>query len=78
MCKETIEKAALIKGVRMASWNKETDSLKVVFKSGKIAEADIQKAVALSGYDTPLFKAEEVNYSNLPGCCAYREETEKH
>jgi mercuric ion binding protein len=35
MCKERIENAALIKGVKLTEWNKETNMLKVVFNPKK-------------------------------------------
>lgn len=72
MCKKRIEKAALIPGVKMATWDKEESLLKVIYDDRKIDLVDIQKAVAAAGHDTKDIVASDSSYSALPGCCAYR------
>ncbi|MCB0497672.1 MAG: cation-transporting ATPase [Cyclobacteriaceae bacterium] len=72
MCKERIENAALIKGVKFAEWNKETKMLMVVYKPGKTNELAIQKAIAEHGHDTEKVKATKEAYDKLPMCCEYR------
>jgi len=77
-CKERIENGALIKGVKQAEWNKETDILKVVYNPAKVKVEDIHKAVAAVGHDTDLIKADDNVYKKLPKCCAYRDSNSKH
>ncbi len=77
-CKERIENAALIKGVKLAEWNKETDILKVVFNNKKTNKQTIQQSIAEAGHDTEEFKATDETYKKLPNCCAYRDGVGKH
>ena len=56
MCKERIENAALIKGVKLAEWNKETSMLKVVYSTKKTTLETIHKAVAEAGHETKKLK----------------------
>lgn len=78
MCKERIENGALIKGVKMAEWDKEKQLLKVVYKSNKVTLDDIHKAVAEVGHRTEKYEASASAYDNLPECCKYDDGIEKH
>jgi len=78
MCKNRIENAALIKGTKMAEWDKKTQLLKVVYDSRKTEEMAIHKAVAEHGHDTEKVKASDEAYQKLPDCCAYRDGVEIH
>lgn len=78
MCKDRIENAALIKGVKFAEWNKDSKDLVVVYKTDKTTEEDLHKAVAEYGHDTEKEKAKKENYDKLPFCCAYRDGVETH
>jgi len=78
MCKERIENAALIKGVKFAEWDKETQILQVVYRPKKVTELDIHRAVAEMGHDTPKVKATKEAYQKLPACCAYRDGVDPH
>jgi len=78
MCKARIENAALIKGVKMAEWDKEAQKLKVVYNTTKTSIETIQKAIADIGHDTEKIKANDANYSKLPGCCQYRDGVKVH
>ena len=78
MCKERIENAALIKGVKLAEWNQETDIIKVVFNTKKTSLENIHKSLADAGHDTDKLKSSEESYKKLPGCCAYRDGIKKH
>lgn len=71
-CKERIEKAAYVKGVKLAEWNKQTKQLKVVYKSSKTSGEKILKSVAKAGYDSEKYTATEDDYEKLPECCYYR------
>jgi len=78
MCKERIENAALIKGVKFAEWDKETKLIKVVFKPDKTDALKIHKSIAAAGHDTEKEKAEDEAYKKLPACCAYRDGVKTH
>ena len=78
MCKKRIENAALVKGVKTASWSKDAQKLTVVYDGRKTNEKAIQKAVAQHGHDTPSVKASDETYNKLPGCCAYRDGVKPH
>lgn len=71
MCKERIEKAAKIEGVKNAVWNQDTHLLTVAFAPEKVTLEKIQQSIANTGYDTEKFKAPESAYNNLPKCCQY-------
>ncbi len=71
-CKDRIENAALIKGVKKVSWNKKTQYLTVTYKPSKISLNKIEDEVVLAGHDTKDKKALDKNYNKLPACCAYR------
>lgn len=71
MCKKTIETSAKkVTGVQNATWNKETKMLAVTY-SGISKKAEVEKAVAGSGYDTQDMKATDEAYNKLPSCCKY-------
>ena len=78
MCKERIENAALIKGVKLAEWNKESGKLKVIFNTKKTTLDKIHKSIAAAGHNTSELKGDDEAYKKLPGCCAYRDGVEKH
>ena len=71
-CKERIEMAASIKGVKKASWDKHKQQLIVIYKPSKVTTKEIEQEVAKVGHDTENFKAEDKIYNRLPACCAYR------
>jgi copper chaperone CopZ len=73
MCKERIEKSALVKGVKLAEWDKATHQITVIYKPAKITKEEIHKAIAESGHSTSLLKTSLDNYEKLPACCAYKE-----
>ncbi len=71
-CKARIENAALIKGVKFVEWSKETHDLVVIFKPAKVTLDEIKASIAKAGHQTKGFEADEKAYSNLPGCCEYK------
>ncbi len=71
MCKERIEDAAMLKGVVSATWDKDTDMMKVVYRKKKVSSDEIHNAIADSGHDTSLVKADPEKYESLPACCQY-------
>ncbi|HRN78821.1 MAG TPA: heavy-metal-associated domain-containing protein [Ferruginibacter sp.] len=71
MCKSRIQKALKLEGISSAIWDTETKLLTVTYSSDKLSNDDIQKKVAAVGHDTEKYKAEDVVYNKLPGCCKY-------
>lgn len=78
MCKNRIEKAVAIKGVRYAKWNKSTKMLKVAFMSEAVTVDSLQKRIAAVGHDTDTYKAPGAVYELLPDCCLYRDNAVTH
>ena len=77
-CKERIEEASYIKGVKHAEWNKKTKVLTVLYNSGKTSLDKIEFAISKAGHDSNAKKASEDDYNKLPSCCAYRTGTCDH
>ena len=72
MCKKTIEKAAKgVAGVESATWNVDTHQFNVSFDQAKTNVKQIHQAIADSGYDTDMLRANDTAYNNLHGCCQY-------
>ena len=71
-CKERIENAADIKGVKNAVWKEETHILTVTFDSKKVTLEQIEKSIAKSGHETVSQKADATAYNKLPSCCKYQ------
>lgn len=79
MCKDRIEAAALgTKGVKLATWDQETQMLKVIYKTSKTNLNSIKQSVADAGHDTDTIKADDEAYAKLPACCAYRDGIDPH
>jgi len=72
MCKVKIERIAnKVKGVRYATWKKESKILKVKFNTEKTDINAILNKIADAGYDTEIIKATDEAYENLHYCCKY-------
>ncbi|WP_422360547.1 heavy-metal-associated domain-containing protein [Reichenbachiella sp.] len=78
MCKERIEEAALIKGVKMTEWDKTTGVFKAVYRKDKISEMEIHEAIAAVGHTTDQVTATDEAYGKLPDCCQYNDGVNKH
>lgn len=70
-CKERLESALDIKGIRFVRYNPETHWLEVQYTSKAFTMDDIEKRIALLGHDTERYKAADSTYNALPGCCRY-------
>lgn len=70
-CKERIENASDIKGVKTSNWNKDEKILTVTFDSKKVSLEQIEKAIANAGHSTLNQKANQKAYQKLPDCCKY-------
>lgn len=73
MCKERIEKAVEVKGVKQAKWNISTKNLEVIYVPEKITEKKLRELVSAVGHDTDSTKAPDKVYAKLPFCCLYRD-----
>ena len=78
MCKERIENASLIKGVKFTEYDVETSMLKVVYRSDKTTLDDIHKSIAKAGHATDKVKADPKAYEKLPMCCQYSNPDNPH
>lgn len=78
MCKKRIEEAALIKGVRVAEWDKFTQTLKVVYSTKQTDLEKVKTSISAVGYDTDTIKGDDEAYAELPECCQYRGDLEVH
>jgi mercuric ion binding protein len=78
MCKERIENAAYIKGVKKVEWNKETQILTATYRNDKTTEDDIHKSISEVGHDTNKVNAPKEAYEKLPACCSYNDGVNTH
>ena len=72
-CKERIENAADIKGVKNSKWDSKTQVLTVSYKPEKVALDQIKQAILQCGHDVGEEKAPDVVYNKLPKCCKFRD-----
>lgn len=77
-CKNRIEEAAFISGVKDAVWNKKTKVLSITYNNQKANLEKISLAIANAGHDNRLNIAQEKAYKELPACCAYRKGSCEH
>jgi copper chaperone CopZ len=70
-CKERIENAADIKGVKTSNWDEEKQAITVTFDSKKVTADQIETAIAKSGHKTTHQAADLKAYNGLPNCCKY-------
>lgn len=73
MCKERIESALDVKGVKSAEWSPKTKQLEITYNPDKISLKQIHEIINKAGHDTEVSKAADAVYADLPGCCHYRE-----
>ncbi len=73
MCKERIENAMKIKGIKKAVWDIPTHMLTVAYDESRVSLKEIHDKMAAIGHDTELKKAEDAVYFDLPECCHYRD-----
>lgn len=63
-------------GVSEAKWDIETKILTLAYDANLITGDTVLKHIADAGYDNEKFKATDMVYNALPGCCKY-ERTQK-
>jgi len=74
MCENRIEKQAInIKGIKLADWNLENRTLKLVYNEKHISVDEIHKFLASIGHDTKKEIASDEAYGLLDPCCKYRD-----
>ena len=76
MCKDRIESALDIKGVKYVNWSVETHVCEVTYRTDKVSEETFHKTLTAIGHDTEKLKASDEAYSKIHGCCKYRVEEE--
>lgn len=72
MCKERIEIALDVPGVKKAVWDVSSQMVTVTYNSKKLEVKQLYNLVAIAGHDTEIVKASEQAYADLPECCQYR------
>ncbi len=77
-CKDRMETALDVKGIKSAEWNVDTKIMEVVYLSNKITIEKIHEIIAASGHDTEKAKAPDAVYLKLPDCCMYRDNDNTH
>jgi len=73
MCKERIENAAYLPGVKKVNWDKETHQLDLVFRNDKISKEEIIASINAAGHDVQGALASDEQYANIHGCCRFRD-----
>lgn len=73
MCKERIENAAYIKGVKKATWDKEAQTLTVIYNPKKVTLQQIGTSLCEVGHDNQYATCTEEEYLRVHKCCRYRD-----
>lgn len=73
MCKERIENAAYLTGVKQVNWDKATHELDVVFRNDKVSEEEIIASINTAGHDVKGSLASAEQYAQIHGCCRFRD-----
>ena len=73
MCKERIENAAYLAGVKQVNWDKATHELDVVFRNDKVSEEQIIASINNAGHDVKGSLASAEQYAKIHGCCRFRD-----
>ena len=72
-CKNRIEAALKIKGVKVANWDVDTKILALEYNAAQISLEKIQNKILSVGHDLFDKKAKDIIYKELPDCCHYRD-----
>ena len=78
MCKERIERAVDVSGVRSISYDLDHHQLTVVYLPKKITEDKLHDLLNAAGHDTSRSMASDEAYESVHGCCKYREHEHNH
>ncbi len=72
-CKDRIEHALKVKGVKTAVWNVDSKQLSLVYNPSQVSLEKIENKIVAVGHDLENKKSKQVVYNTLPKCCLYRE-----
>ena len=72
-CKDRIEAAVNLTGVRSAVWDVETKMLRITYNPATISLDLIENRIVAAGHDLNNKKASNKVYRKLPECCRYRD-----
>jgi len=78
MCKERIERALDVPGVRSVSYELDAHQVTVVYQPKKITEDKLHNLLNAAGHDTSRSMASEEAYQTVHDCCKYREHEHNH
>jgi len=73
MCKNRIENAAYLPGVKKVNWDIETHQLDLVFRNDKVSKDEIIASINEAGHDVNGAIASDEQYANIHGCCRFRD-----
>lgn len=71
MCKERIEAAAYIRGVKKVEWDVDSKVLYVTYNTERVSQEKIIESIVGVGHSVGALKSSIESYSKLPGCCKY-------
>ena len=70
MCKTTIEEGlAYVDGIKSAKVDVDANEITVKYKTNKISETEVKKAISNLGYAAGDMAANKEAYDKLDGCC---------
>ena len=72
-CKNRIENALKIKGIKKAVWDVDAQLLDLVYDSTLLSLNKIENKIIAVGHDLEYKKAKDIIYKELPACCHYRD-----
>lgn len=72
-CKDRIEYAVDVKGVKYANWDKKSQVLTITYKPSVVTLEEIYHHILKAGHDVDTLHADDNAYEKLPECCKYRE-----
>ena len=72
-CENYILESLNIDEVKSAQWNQYNEEITLKYYSSETSASELQRKVAMAGYDTDLFMATDSAYLALPKCCHYRD-----
>ena len=58
--------------IRDRKWDIPSNLISIVYNPNRVTLLKIQNSIAQVGHDTPLAKAPDEIYNELPMCCIYR------
>lgn len=70
--KRIVSTARSVSGTVVATWNKRTKVMCLLYDDKKTSPETVMQALAKAGHDAGNFKASTQAYRALPSCCWYR------